>query len=282
MTRAVGELGCVGCKIAIRVPPPAVEERARESMLESPYKGPEHALYLLVWAFPRASAMPSDLGSKLARLEIGEIQTSGRGQFSRELEVLGDLINTWSDLDDEDQELLWCWGETVLWFDQAQRCRSCGTEYIPAWLKRCARCQTIRFQDEELCGCGARDWLPVEVCPRCGSDERVRTRSRARRVAGAVSDYRLRLFIKAHGRKPFKRGENEEESRNFDESTKVGYCPICGGWFQDAELAKGRKCKACKCRVRWGIRVREEAVGRMVRDSLGRWRELLKGNELIG
>jgi len=246
---------------------------------DAPYRSAAHALYSLIWATAQASGAPSELGPKLERLELGYVQTSGRRQLGREHEIIGELAAPWSRLDGEDQVLLWEWGSSAMWLEQAVVC-SCGREYVPTWLKHCEVCGRIRCQDEQLCQCGAHHWSPIECCPRCGRKDAHTATTRARRTARAVSGYRRALFERDHGRAPFRKGQSENEAENFNESERVGYCWRCKKWKRDSEVMSGKRCKVCKQRVPWGITVSDVTVTKMVPSAMHRWADVIEG--LIG
>lgn len=272
--RLDGRLGqwCEHC--SMDVTPVAAEMR------EAPYRSPTHALYSLIWATAQASGAPSELGPKLERMEMGYVQTSGRRQISREHEILGELVVPWSRLDGEDQVLLWEWGSSNMWLEQAVRC-VCGREYVPAWLRLCSRCGKIRPQDELMCSCGASDWKPTEACPKCGKRDTNLAATRAVRVARVVSEYRMGVFVQDHGRRPLRKGESENEAENFDEGSMVGYCWRCHRWMSEGELMQGRRCRVCHQRIRWGVNVSARAIEKMVPHSSKRWRDLLEERGLI-
>jgi hypothetical protein len=86
-----------------------------------------------------------------------------------------------------------------------------------------------------------------------------------------------------HGRRPFKRRE-DEEGESFDEEAKVGYCPSCGAWVTGKELIhKGKKrlTKCCLVGVRWGVRVEWASIAGMTTRARGTWAKGLSARGLI-
>ena len=247
----------------------------------APYRSPEHALYSYVEADARSSSAPSLLGGQLERMELGLTGKRGtpptRQQLQRYHHVLGELDAPWNELDGEDMVILRAWASETIWQDGAHRCLSCGAEYLPETSRVCLSCGEVRPWDESVCSCGHTGTTLSRCCPRCGATSRRAAKGHSVRVAGAVSRYREALFVRDHGRKPFRRGEEHP----VDEGQTVGYCPGCDRWYRADELWSRKRCPEGHGAVRWGVGVSAGAVRKMYSAAVRRWAGLLRERGLI-
>jgi len=252
-----------------------------EAEASRPYRSPEQALYAYVEALSSAEAAPSLLGRQLERMEIGLTRHRGTSPTPQQLRryhtVIGELSVPWSELDGEDQVILYAWASETIWRDGAHRCLSCGADYLPETSRVCLSCGEVRPWGETVCVCGGTRWSFSQGCPRCGATSRRAARSHAVRVSDAVSRHREAIFSQHHGRHPWRRGEKNK----VDEGETVGYCPGCDRWYRADELWKRRRCPVHRKAVRWGVRVAPGRVRRMYSAAVRRWAVLLRARGLV-
>jgi ribosomal protein L40E len=255
------------------------------------------------------------MGTDLSRMEEGQVQGSRHDPLSRAHYDLGNLSPVWDTLDEETRIVLEQSVAIPEWQEMARICKRCGHTYGPS-SSRCHRCQKRYPLTDPFCPwCGdhrsSPEWpreltedptdlgtfrektLGKLVCPKCdhrrisggGGAKTAEYReagTKAKRVARAVTEYRLGKFVADHHVGVLDEGAAVIMRKGLSAGSYLdafGYCQGCGAWVIDEQLTKHLTTPCCSVRVRWGVRIAEGQVKGLSSAAMGRW---AKGLEVKG